>query len=131
DGSVIGKLVFPAAGGAVSAVSPAAVGLLGEQREIEITQTDAAGSFRFDAIEPGVYTLLSRGADDACAVIALHVVSASDPAGVGLPQEIELAAGQIKFASINTMMIRYLPPTLPGLAQAAVANIDLAAMTAA
>jgi hypothetical protein len=44
-------------------------------------------------------------------VIALHVVAAADERAVELPQDIELAAGQVPFASINSMMIRYLPPT--------------------
>jgi hypothetical protein len=129
DGSVGGKLLFPQTGGAVSAVSPAAIGLLSDQHAIQMTQTDDEGSFRFDAVEPGVYTLLSRGADDACAVIALHVLSAVDPGAVGLPQQVELAAGQIKFSSINMMMIRYLPPTSPAPVSTTVSDIDFAAIS--
>lgn len=117
DGSVSGKLVVPQVAGAAEAASEATVGLVGEQREMKTTRTDEQGGFRFEGVEPGVYTLIGRGANNVCSVVALHVLPAGEGA-LELPQELEVAAAQVDFASINQMMIRYLPPTPPHAASA-------------
>ncbi len=112
DGAISGKLVVPQAEGAAVAASAATVGLVSEQREMKTTRTDGQGRFRFEGVEPGVYTLIGRGAQNVCSVVALHVMPAGKQA-IDLPQELEVAAAQVDFASINMMMIRYLPPAAP------------------
>jgi hypothetical protein len=110
DGSIQGKLVLPQADGSALAVNPSQVALMSDTNEAKTAQTDENGAFRFDDIGPGVYTLMTRGPQDVCSFVALHVLSANDQRAQALPQEVELAAGQISFSSIKTMMIRYLPP---------------------
>src|SRR5690606_14040954 len=72
DGSVGGKLVLPQRDGATLAVDSATVGLLSEQSDMTTSRTNEDGTFRFEGVEPGVYTLISRGAEDVCSVVALH-----------------------------------------------------------
>ena len=120
DGAISGKLVVPQAAGTAVAASAATVGLVSEHREMKTARTDEQGGFRFEGVEPGVYTLISRGANDVCSVVALHVLSADEQA-VDLPQELEVAAARVDYASLNMMMIRYLPPAAP---QTASVDVD-------
>lgn len=117
DGAISGRLIVPQAAGAAEAVSAATVGLVNAQQEMKTIRTDEQGGFRFEGVEPGVYTLISRGPQNVCSVVALHVLPAGEQA-IELPQELEVAAAQVDFASINQMMIRYLPPTAPHTASA-------------
>lgn len=124
DGAVAGKLVLPQADGVTTVVDAATVGLVSSNGEMVTIRTDADGGFRFEDITPGVYTLISRGTNDVCSVIALHIVAATDQRAVELPQAVEIAAGQVEFAAVKGAMLRYLPPTKSASSAALDANVN-------
>jgi len=87
------------------------------------------GEFTFADVEPGVYTILTRGTKDICAIVALHVIAHDDEKAAGLTSAIEVSAGRIDFSSVNSNLIRYLPPRQFGENVATVANVDVNAIS--
>ena len=129
DGSIKGKIVLPQADGTALAVTPAIVALADARGEARTEKADENGEFKFADVEPGVYTVLARGAKDVCAIVALHVMAHDDEKAVGLNSGIEVSAGRVDFSSVNANLIRYLPPRQFGENVASVDNVDVNAIS--
>jgi len=129
DGSIQGKIVLPQADGTAFAVSPAIVALADASGEARTEKADQNGEFTFANVEPGVYTVLTRGAKDVCAIVALHVMAHDDEKAAGLNLGIEVAAGRVDFSSVNANLIRYLPPRQFGENVVSVENVDVNAIS--
>ncbi len=111
EGAVEGKLRLPKAGDSAVAVADARIVLIDSEGEVTATRTDESGDFRFADVAPGVYTLAARGKADVAAILALHVVSNSSDDDSSLPGMVDIVAGKIDFAAVNSTLIRYLPPS--------------------
>jgi len=129
DGSIAGKVVLPQTEGVAVAVSPALVALADSSGEVRNTETDKDGAFTFGDVKPGVYTVLTRGAKDVCAIVALHVIAHDDERAAGLTAGVEISAGKVDFSSVNTNLIRYLPPRQFGEGAVSVDNVDVNAIS--
>jgi hypothetical protein len=129
DGSIQGQIIVPEAGGAALAVSPAAVALANDSGIVSETMTDEDGSFEFADVAPGVYTIISRGAKDLGAIVALHVVAFGDERASGLSSSIQVSAASVDFASVNSTLIRYLPPSRLESSLASIADVDVNAIS--
>lgn len=129
DGSIQGKIVLPQADGTAIAVSPAVVALADAMGEARTEKADENGEFTFADVEPGVYTLLTRGAKDVCAIVALHVMAHDDEKAAGLSSGIEVSVGRVDFTSVNLNLIRYLSPRQFGENVVSVDNVDVNAIS--
>jgi len=129
DGSIAGKVVLPQTDGVAVAVSPALIALADSSGDVRNTETDENGAFTFGDVTPGVYTVLTRGAKDVCAIVALHVIAHDDERAAGLTAGIEISAGKVDFSSVNSNLIRYLPPRQFGEATVSVDNVDVNAIS--
>jgi hypothetical protein len=129
DGSIQGKIVLPQDDGTFVAVSPAVVALADAKGDARTENANENGEFTFADVEPGVYTILTRGTKDICAIVALHVIAHGDEKAAGLTSSIEVSAGRIDFSSVNSNLIRYLPPRQFGENVATVANVDVNAIS--
>jgi len=129
DGSIQGKVVLPQADGTVIAVSTAIVALADAKGEARTEKANENGEFTFADVEPGVYTVLTRGAKDVCAIVALHVMAHDDEKAAGLTSGIEVSAGRVDFSSVNSNLIRYLPPRQFGENVVSVDNVDVNAIS--
>lgn len=129
DGSIQGKIVLPQADGTFAAVSSAVVALADAKGEARTENANEGGEVTFADVEPGVYTILARGAKDVCAIVALHVMAHDDEKAIGLASAIEVSAGHIEFSSVNANLIRYLPPRQFGENVVTVTNVDINAIS--
>lgn len=129
DGSIQGKIVLPQADGTSIAVSPSVVALADAKGDARTENTNENGEFTFADVEPGVYTILSRGMKDVCAIVALHVMAHDDEKAAGLSSAIEVSAGRVDFSMVNSNLIRYLPPRQFGENVASVSNVDVNAIS--
>lgn len=129
DGSIQGKIVLRQSDGTALAVSPAVVALADAKGEARSEKADKNGEFKFADVEPGVYTVLTRGAKDVCAIVALHVIAHDDEKAAGLASAIEVSAGRVDFSAVNANLIRYLPPRQFGENVVSVDNVDVNAIS--
>lgn len=129
DGSIQGKIVLPQADGTSVAVSPAVVALADSKGDARTENANENGEFTFADVEPGVYTILSRGMKDVCAIVALHVIAHDDEKAAGLSSAIEISAGRVDFSAVNSNLIRYLLPRQFGENVASVTNVDVNAIS--
>lgn len=129
DGSIQGQIIVPETGGSALAVSPAAVALASESGIVSETTTGEDGSFEFADVAPGVYTIISRGAKDFGAIVALHVVAFGDERASGLSSSIQVAAATVDFASVNSTLIRYLPPNRLEASLGTIGDVDVNAIS--
>jgi hypothetical protein len=129
DGSIQGKIVLPQVDGTVLAVSPAVVALADATGNARTENANENGEFTFADVEPGVYTILTRGDDEVCAIVALHVMANDDEKAAGLTSAIEVSAGRVDFSLVNSNLIRYLPPRQFGESVATVTNVDVKAIS--
>jgi len=125
DGSIQGRIIVPEAGGTALAVSPAAVALANESGIVSETKTGEDGTFEFDDVAPGVYTVITRGTNDIGAIVALHVVAFGDDRASGLSSSIQVSAASVDFASVNSTLIRYLPPSRLESTAGSIDNVDV------
>lgn len=129
DGSIQGKIVLPQVDGTVLAVSPAVVSLADAKGDARTENTTDSGEFKFADVEPGVYTILTRGEDDICAIVALHVIAHDEENAASLASAIEVSAGRVDFSLVNSNLIRYLPPRRFGENVATVMSVDVNAIS--
>ncbi|HBJ37056.1 MAG TPA: hypothetical protein DDZ51_20325 [Planctomycetaceae bacterium] len=130
DGSIRGKIVLPQKDGTVVAVTTAVVGLADTKGASRTEKVDENGEFTFTDVEPGVYTLVTRGAKDVCAIVALHVMAHDNEKAAGLASSIEVSAGRVDFTSVNANLIRYLPPQKDEDNRDSTAGIDFSILSA-
>lgn len=128
DGSIQGKIVLPQEDGSAIAVSPAVVALADSQGDALVEKVNENGEFKFADVEPGVYTVLTRGAKDVCAIVAVHVLAHDDEKAAALASSIAVSAGRVDFTAVNSNLIRYLPPRQFGEAAVSVDNVDVNAI---
>jgi hypothetical protein len=129
DGSIKGKIVLPQSDGTAVAVTPATVALVDAKGDARTVSGTEDGEFSIADVEPGVYTILARGSDDVCAIVALHVMAFEDEKAAGLTSAIEISAGRVDFSLVNSNLIRYLPPRQFGENVATVSNVDVNAIS--
>jgi len=108
--TLTGKIVVPQANGVSVQVKLAHVALVGENGVIRQSKTSPSGSFTFDDVTPGIYSLTARG-KDSFSVVALHVVEKNREGADQLPKSVVMPAAIIDFATVNSAVVRYLPPS--------------------
>ncbi|TWU04853.1 carboxypeptidase-like regulatory domain-containing protein [Stieleria varia] len=113
SGTVRGKIIVPAEGGVAKAVANAQVVMVGRDGQVirSVAKTDDQGQFEFKNVEAGVYALTAR-ADFVFACCAMHVLPSDAPNSLSLPNEAQIAAANVDYTSVNSAIIRYLPPNV-------------------
>ncbi len=113
DGTLVGRVVLPAEGGTSEAVEDATVAILGRDGEVlsSVEKTDSQGRFVIRGVKPGVYALTAR-ADFVFACCAMHVLDSHLTLDREFPKEVEISAANIDYTTVNTAIIRYMPPNV-------------------
>lgn len=123
-----GSVVIPQANGVSKKIEVASVALVGEDGAVRRVETNDQGTFAFDNVSPGIYALTAR-AKGVFSIVALHVVDAAAEDASQYPTEVEMSAALIDYATVNSAMVRYLPPSgspVPAMALNDVKLSDLA-----
>ena len=111
NGTLVGRVVLPAEGNTLRAVKDATVAIIGRDGVVRrgIAKTDAEGRFAINDVKPGVYALTAR-ADYVFACCAMHVLDSELSLEREFPREAEISAANIDYTTVNTAIIRYMPP---------------------
>ena len=121
DSQLAGRVVLPMAGGQSKAVSGATVALMNRSGKVLHGKTNQRGEFSIDGIEPGVYALTAR-ANNVFACCAMHVIA--DSKNSRFPQSAEISVANVDYTTVNTAVIRYLPPNVKNT-NVSLDNVDL------
>jgi len=107
--ALTGRIVVPQASGAGKQVAKANVALVDANGKVRRAKTNASGTFTFQNVNPGIYSLTARG-QGVFSIVALHVVDSKLDGAQRFPTSIVMPAAEIDFASLNSAIVRYMPP---------------------
>lgn len=111
DGALTGRIIGSDAGHELAGLANVDVAIIADDGKVLTATTNAQGQFTIPNVQRGVYTLMARG-QGIFACSAMHVISAQDNRSGRFPKTAKVCVGNVDFTTVNTAMIRYMPPKM-------------------